>query len=68
MYESGVKYFPAYYEFHLYLYELLLPEEPGRAKQHLLKAKKLIETIEPDGVEKLTLLKEIGAAISKQGW
>lgn len=68
VYESGVKYFPAYYEFHLYLYELLLPDEPGRAKQHLLKAKKLIETIEPDGVEKFTLLKEIGAEISKQGW
>lgn len=68
VYRMGVKYFPEYYEFHLYLYELLLPDEPEIARHHLMQAKELIETVENSGAEKLSLLQEINAEIIKQGW
>lgn len=68
VYRMGLKYFPAYYEFHLYLYELLLTDEPDIARLHLMKAKELIETVEVSGAEKLSLLEEISAEIIKQGW
>lgn len=68
MYRMGVKYFPEYYEFHIYLYELLLSDEPEIARYHLMQAKELIETVETSGAEKLSLLQEINAEIIKQGW
>ena len=68
IYEMGIMYFPKYYEFHLALYELYLPIDKDKAKNHLNTAKKLLEEIENDLIERQEILNEISNEQKKNGW
>jgi len=68
IYEMGIKCFPNYYEFHLALYELYLPTNKKKAKDHLDTAVDLLETLEVDLPEKQEILNEINSERQKNGW
>jgi hypothetical protein len=68
VYEMGIKYFPKYYEFHLALYELYLPNDKLKAKYHLNTAIGLLESMEDDTPEKQEILNEINNEKQKTGW
>lgn len=68
IYEIAIKYYPDYYDFHLQLYELLLPIDKKRSKIHLNKAYELLNTVETDLTEKQNLLNEIKEEKRKNGW
>lgn len=68
IYEMGLEYFPKYFEFHLALYELYLPTDKIKAKNHLDTAKKLLEKMESDLPEQQEILKEIEDEQKKNGW
>ncbi len=68
IYEAGTKYYPAYFEFHVQLYELFLPKDMDRAKSHLMKAQALLMEVEQDHPERAELLAQIAAERNKQGW
>lgn len=68
IYEMAVKHYPNYYDFHLQLYELLLPTDEKRSKNHLNKAYNLLNTIETNLPEKQAFLNEIKEEKRKNGW
>lgn len=68
IYEMGVKYYPDYYEFHFYLYELLLPIDKDRSKEHLNRAEELLNTVETNLSDKQNILNEISNEKIKNGW
>lgn len=63
VYQQAVQLYPNYFEFQLYLGELLLDQSPQDALQHLTKAKALIEEFEPDLEEKKMWMKGIDELI-----
>lgn len=68
IYEMGMNYYPDYYEFHLQLYELLLPTAEDRAKKHLNRAEELLNTVETNLSDKENILNEISNEKIKNGW
>lgn len=70
IYEMAAKYYPKYYDFHLQLYELLLPKNKGRAKAHLNIAYELLNTVEIDmsKKEKQEELDRVNTEKKKNGW
>ena len=68
LYETGVKYYPNYYEFYLSLYELLEPIDVKRAKPNLEKAELLLQQMEPRTEDNLKLLQEIKEIRNKKRW
>jgi hypothetical protein len=66
--EMAIRYFPDCYDFHLQLYELLLPTDKERSKAHLNKACELLNTIETNLPEKQELLEDIMEEKKKNGW
>lgn len=68
IYEMGTKYYPDYYDFHLQLYELLLPTDKEEAKKHLNRAYELLDHIETHLPEKQEIMKEINNEKLKNGW
>lgn len=67
-FEMGLKYYPNYYDFHLQLYQLLLPIDKERAKKHLSKAYELLNTLETDLSERQDILNEIKKEKVNNGW
>lgn len=68
VYEMGVKYYPDYYDFHLQLYELLLPADRERAKKHLNNAYELLHTVEGNQQTMHDIIEEINNEKMKNGW
>jgi predicted alpha/beta superfamily hydrolase len=68
VYETGIKFFPKYYEFYLALYELYLPTDVEKSKVHLYTAAELLQSIETDSPERQEIINEINAEKKKNGW
>lgn len=68
IYEMGTNYYPDYYDFHLQLYELLLPTDKERAKKHLNRAYELLNTVETNHQTKNDIIEEINKEKIKNGW
>lgn len=68
VYEMGAKHYPNYYDFHLQLYELLLPTDKERAKNHLNKASELLKTVETNHQTKNDIIEETNKEKIKNGW
>ena len=70
IYEMATKYYPNYYDFHLQLYELLLPTNKERAKAHLNKAYELLNIVETDMSKKKQQdkLNRVNIEKKKNGW
>lgn len=67
VYETGIHYYPDYYEFYLSLYELLSGTDKESAIKHLNKAESLLRTIETDWDGKDNLLDEIETEKTENG-
>ncbi|WP_162497588.1 alpha/beta hydrolase-fold protein [Aureibaculum marinum] len=68
VYKLGVKYYPAYYEFYLSLYELTLNNNKATSKEYLEKAELLLTTIENNWEGKSEIIEEIRTEKIKNGW
>jgi len=68
IYELGIKYYPEYFEFHLALYELLLPINITKAKWHLNKAYDLLQKLEVELPERQEILDQLSEEKKKNNW
>ncbi|QEE48457.1 hypothetical protein FUA48_02365 [Flavobacterium alkalisoli] len=68
LHETGIKYYPNYYEFYLSLYELLEPIDLKRARPNLEKAELLLQQMEPRTEDNLKLLQEIKEIRNRKRW
>lgn len=67
-YEMGLQYFPKYYEFHLFLYELYVETDAVKARFHLNAAKTLLETVDRELQDQPEILRQIEEERKKNGW
>jgi len=68
LYLWAISLYPYYYEFYLFLYEIIQEKDLQKAKSYLFKAKELLETKGKYLPERAEVLVEIEAEIQKQGW
>jgi predicted alpha/beta superfamily hydrolase len=63
LYENALELYPNYYEFHLYIAELMLKTNVTSAINHLKKSKQLIQSFEQELEEKDEILNKIEALL-----
>src|SRR6056297_300335 len=68
VYKLGTKYYPNYYEFYLFLYELTLNKNKGKSRAYLEKAESLVLSVENKKEQKNEIMEEIRAQKLKNGW
>lgn len=68
VYKIGTEYYPNYYEFYLYLYQLTVKKNEVESKKHLEKAEFLLKIMEDNWEGKTAIIDEIKTEKAKNGW
>lgn len=68
IYQTSIKHFPFYYDFHWQLADLYKTRNPEKARFHLENAIKLLQTIETENQERDEILSELERLKKEQGW